>query len=426
MRILFISASPIQNENSIGNTFLNLFSGMDDVEIASVCTKTGKPDLSIFRCFCITEGMIIRNLLGKGAAGVEMDYSSDSILPTPETKTSSSISFVKRSRWTIFFILQDLLWLVGRWKSEQLKKFLKDYQPDIIFTVLSEKKYLNRLILYISNLTNKKLVVYAWDNNYSLKRFCLSPLAWMQHFCNRYYMRKVVKKADKLYVISELQKKDYEKAFKRSCTVITKLEDFSEPAPIKTCFSYPLKMVYTGNLYANRWKSLKVLVDVLERINRDTTKVQLNIYTATSLPKTIQKDLERDGTSYFRGCVSQNEIKKIQKDADILVYTEPTDFKNSLTVRQSFSTKIVDYFKSARPIVAVGSKKVASIKYILEQECAIVADNEQELYEKLSSVIDDNQQLQTYAMKSYMCGRRNHDKKQQAELHQILIELAEM
>ena len=71
MRILFISASPIQKEISIGNTVLNLFSDMDDVEFASVCTRPGKYDPLISRCFCITEKMLIRNLLGKGTAGEE-------------------------------------------------------------------------------------------------------------------------------------------------------------------------------------------------------------------------------------------------------------------------------------------------------------------------------------------------------------------
>ena len=60
MRILFISASPIQKEISIGNTFLNLFSDMEDVEFASVYTRAGKSDLSISRGFCITEKMLIK------------------------------------------------------------------------------------------------------------------------------------------------------------------------------------------------------------------------------------------------------------------------------------------------------------------------------------------------------------------------------
>lgn len=427
MRILFISASPIQKEISIGNTFLNLFSGMMDVEFASVCTRTGKPDPAISRCFCITEKMLVRNLIGKGTAGAEQSCTPVGSDSSTNASESDAARFAKKKRWQIFFLAQNLLWRIGRWKSGQLREFIDDYQPDILFTVLSEKIYLNRLVLHIKKITNKKLVVYAWDNNYSLKRLSFSPFGWIGHFCNRRYMKKVAKKADKLYVISDLQKTDYEKVFRKPCTVITKAEDFSEAPPLKTAFSAPLQMVYTGNLYANRWKSLGMLVNVLERINRNGTKVQLYIYSATPLTAAMKTAMEREGTSFLMGCVSSSEVARIQRDADMLVLAEPTDLKNRLTVRQSFSTKIVDYLKAARPIVAVGPKDIASAKHLMNHDCAIVADNEQELYEKISSVIDNAEQLQAYAVRAYMCGRSNHDKsQQQAMLRQDLFELTQM
>ena len=51
MRVLFISSSPIRKDISIGNTFLNVFDGMEDVECASICTKFGMPDQLVSRCF---------------------------------------------------------------------------------------------------------------------------------------------------------------------------------------------------------------------------------------------------------------------------------------------------------------------------------------------------------------------------------------
>lgn len=423
MRILFISASPIQKEISIGNTFLNLFSNMEDVEFASVCTRTGMPDISISRCFCITEKMLINNLMRKGKAGEEKKFFSTAI----KNNNSNTVCFIKKKRWSIFFFAQNLIWTVGRWKSKELSDFIKDYDPDILFTVFSNKIYLNRLILHISKITNKKLIVYAWDNNYSLKRLSFSIVDWIGHFFNRHYMRKVAKKADILYVISNLQKNDYEKAFHKPCTVITKAENFSEAPLMKTSFSIPLRMVYTGNLYANRWKSLKMLVDVLERINKSGTKVELYIYTATPITKAMSKALNRKGISHLMKPVSAQEVVEIQNEADILVLAEPTDLKNRLIVRQSFSTKIVEYFKVARPIVAIGSKNIASFQHLLNNNCAIVADNEQELYDKLSRVINDLEQLNFYAEQAYMCGRRNHDKKQQKEmLQRDLLRLMEM
>lgn len=418
MRILFVSASPIQKEISVGNTFLNLFSDMENVEFASICTRPGTPDPMISRCFCITDKMLARQLLGKGTAGAEVTCSPSASQDRPKTNESNATRFAKTKRWSIFFLVQNLLWTVGRWKTPQLKAFIDDYQPDVIFTVFSDKIYLNRLILHVAECANKRLFVYAWDNNYSLKRLRFSPFGWIGHLCNRRYMRKVAKKADKLYVISEVQKTDYEKAFHKPCTVITKAEDFSEEPQIKDTFSAPLQMVYTGNLYANRWKSLGMLANVLARMNQDGVKAQLRIYSATPLTEAMKKTLEKEGTSFLMGCVSAGEVEHIQKAADILVLAEPTDLKNRLTVRQSFSTKIVDYLKAARPMIAIGPKQIASMKHLLDHDCAIVADNEQELYEKLSAVLDGTQQLREYATRAYMCGRSKHDKKQQKAILQ--------
>jgi hypothetical protein len=371
--------------------------------------------------------MLIRNLLGKGPAGMACKCLPD-LEQEKDTSSKSTIKrFAKTRRWSIFFFIQNLLWRVGRWKSPQLREFVEEYQPDVVFTPLSDKIYLNRLIFHIAKLANASLFVYAWDNNYSLKRLVFSPLDWIGHFCNRHYMRKVVKKADKLYVISDVQKVDYEKAFRKSCTVITKAEDFSGEPQYKTVFSSPLQLVYTGNLYANRWKSLGELVNALVRINQGGTKVQLRIYTATPLTEPMKKALCKKGTSFLMGSVPASEIARIQSEADMLVHAEALDLKNRLTVRQSFSTKIVDYLKAARPIIVVGPKGVASVKYFIDYNCAIVADNEKELYEKLSAVIDDKQQLYEYAARAYFCGRMNHDKRQQeAVLNRDLRKLKEM
>lgn len=423
MRVLFISASPIQKEISIGNTFLNVFSGVENVEFAGICTREGTPDPAVSRCYCITEKMLIRSLCGKGAAGAEIACSPTASVEAPKVEDNTA-RFVKTKRWNIFFLMQNLLWTLGRWKTTSLKAFVEDYQPDVIFTVLSEKIYLNRLILHIAAITGKKLMVYAWDNNYSLKRLSFSPFDWIGHFCNRRYMRKVAKKADKLYVISEVQKTDYEKAFRKPCTVITKGEDFSADPPVKTTSASPMRLVYTGNLYANRWKSLGMLASALERVNRNGVRAQLHIYSATPLTEAMKKALEIDGTSMLMGRVSSDEVERIQKEADILVHAEATDLKNRLTVRQSFSTKLVDYFRMARPIVAVGPKDIASIKYLVDYDTAVTADNEQELFEKLSVLLKDDRLRQEYAVRAYLCGRANHDKRRISQLlQQDLTEL---
>ena len=419
MKILFVSSSPLNKEISIGNTFINLFKDMDDVELASIYTRTGSPDKEISQAFCITEKMLIKNLIKKTPVGVCVE--SKELGKTPKVQNTKKeqgiINFIKSCRWTLFFWLQNFVWRIGRWKSPELERFVEEYNPDVIFTVLSGSPFLNQLIFHITKLTNKKLVLYAWDNNYSLKQFMLSPLRWINHFINRSSMRKIVKKADFFYVISDVQKTDYEKSFKKECKILTKSADFSGNPPIKADYNQPLQLVYTGNIGLNRWRSLSEIANVLEKINKDGVKAQLRIYTGNTLTDKMNNALNIGESSIVMGSVSADEVIKIQSNADMLVHIESKDLKNKLIVRQSFSTKIVDYLKSARPILAYGPKDVASIDHLIKNDCAIVADNENELYEKLLATIDDKGTLNLLAEKGYECGKKHHN---EADINKML------
>ena len=407
MRILFVSASPIKKELSIGNTFLNLFEGMEDVEMASICTRAGAPDPKISRCFCITEKMLVKNILKRTEVGTELEIKE--ITEVPDTK-GKSIDFAKKYRFTVFFWLQDLIWKLGKWKSKKFNNFITEYDPDVVFTVMSNSVYLNNLILHTKKISGKKLVVYAWDNNYSLKQFMFSPFRWLKLLIDRSSMRKVAKASDLLYVISDVQRNDYNKAFKKECKLLTKSADFTQTPSLKEAYNKPLELVYTGNIALNRWKSLAHIANVLEKINANEIKAQLKIYTGTAVTKKMSKALNKGNSSFIMGSVTSDKVKEIQNNADMLVHVEALDLKSKLVVRQSFSTKIVDYLASARPILAYGPKDVASIDHFVMNDCAIVADNENELYEKLSSVIDHHNKLDELSLKAYECGKKHHNK----------------
>lgn len=404
--------SPLKKEISVGNTFINLFKDMEDVELASVYARAGVPDVEISKAFCITEKMIVRNLFGKAPAGVCVEErNTEQKVSKDSNEKKGLMNFVKSSRWTIFFWMQKFVWNIGKWKSSELKNFVEEYNPDIIFTVLSDSSFLNKLILHIKAISNKPLVLYAWDNNYSMKRLMFSPLKWIDHFMNRCMMKKTAKNADLMYVISDVQKQDYEKAFDRECKVLTKGHDFLEQPENKTP-NKPLKLVYTGNVGMNRWKALSHVVNVLEKINANDDKAQLEIYTGNEISKRMKKALEKGNSCSLMGAVSSAEVAEIQKNADILVHVESTDLKNRLLVRQSFSTKLVDYFHQGKCIVAYGPKDVASISHLEKNDAAVVADNEKELEYKLRQIVEAPDMLLKYGKNAWECGKKNHNSKE--------------
>lgn len=418
MKILVLSSTPWASNNSFGNSFDNIFEGIEDIEIANVYCKYGKPDTTLAsRFFQITEKSMLKNLKNpKVPSGQEVisDKSASSDAAEPK-----GADLARKKRWTVMFWVRDLIWQIGRWKSPQLKRFIDDFQPDIIFQPVYYVRHMNRIASFIKKYTGVPMYGYVSDDVYTLKQFSLSPFYWINRFLCRAKVRKVVKQCEILYTISEIQRSEYEKIFKVPCKVLTKSANFDEAPEPKKEYNKPLQLVFTGNIGTNRWKSLAIIAESLKEINENGVKAEMKIYTGTPMTEEMKATLNIEGCSQVMGFVPSSEIPKIQSDADMLIHVESSDLKSRLAVRQSFSTKIVDYLKIARPIIAVGPKNVASIEHLIRNDCAIVADNKPELIEKLDEVISDNNKLTEIALKGYECGKKYHNK---ADYNKMLLQ----
>lgn len=418
MKILVLSNTPWTNDNSFGNSFGNIFEGLEDVEIASIYCNYGKPNTKLVsRFFQITEKSMLRNLKNsKVPSGQEvfMDESASSDVAEPK-----GADLARKKRWVVMFWARDFIWQIGRWKSPQLKSFIDDFKPDIIFQPVYYVRHMNRIASFIKQYTDVPMYGYVSDDVYTLKQFSMSPFYWINRFLCRAKVKKVVKQCEILYTISEIQRSEYERIFKVPCKVLTKSANFDEVPAIKKEYNKPLQLVFTGNIGTNRWKSLAIIADSLKEINKNGVKAEMKIYTGTPMTEEMKNALNIEGCSQVMGFVSSSEIPTIQSEADILIHVEASDLISKLTVRQSFSTKIVDYLKIARPILAVGPKDVASIEHLIRNDCAIVADNKDELIEKLNEVINDNNKLTEIALKGYECGKKHHNK---ADYNKMLSE----
>lgn len=413
MKILFVTKAPVNKSISSGNTFLNVFEGISDVECASVFMSNGLPDTCIKKAFRITEKMILKRLLlrSKTVGDEELKrYSGENVMD------NHAVRFAKKNRWTIFFWLQNLIWSFPVWKSGKLKTFLDEYQPDVIVSLLNDSQPMNRLVRYIVQYTKKPLMLYAWDDNYTVKSVGKSILKRLWRLRCRVSMRKTIKISSKLYVISKIQKQDFELWFGKDCKILTKSADFSRSPLLKQEYGKPLQLIYTGNIGLNRWKSLHLIVQALRRLNEEGTKAVLRIYTGNYCDETVKAALNVENCSRLMGSVSAEEVKTLQEEADILVHVESLDKADCAKIRQSFSTKLVDYFKATRPILAVGPDGIASMEHLKENDCAMTAKDVDTIYRHLVAVTENPRLLNTFALKAYECGKSCHDKQAMSAL----------
>ncbi len=412
MRVMLISASPINMQTSIGNTFLNVLAGLDGVELFSIYTRSGFPDFKYIReALVVSEiglikSIISRDYIANKITKADTDSSDDRI------KNSRLEGFAKKHSSDVLRIAKNVVWKFTSWRKCGIKEFIKEVDPEIIFTLFCSDTEVNDLILYTKMNSNAKLVLYAWDDNYSWCKFSANPVLWISKIFSRRKMRKVFKLSSKMYVISDLQKQDYEKKFKKALTVLTKGAVFEKGIKINHSINTVLQLRYTGNIGNGRWKTLALIVDVLKKINKNEIKAQLQIYSATPITKKIRQALECDNISDFMGNVSSDKIPCIQNEADVLIHVESFEKKEKSLVRQSFSTKIVDYLAMAKCILAAGPADVASIDYLMKNDAAVVATSKNEIEDKLMMLIEHPDLIAQYGEKAWECGKRNHNIKE--------------
>ena len=249
---------------------------------------------------------------------------------------------VQKLRWQIFFWGRDLIWKIGRWKSPELKAFLDEFQPDLIFQPVYYSSHLNDIAQFIKAYTGVPMVGYISDDCYTLRQFHLSPLYWIDRLWKRQKVKATIEQCELLYVISQIQKEEYEQIFTPPCKILTKCADFSAP-PVWDTEGETLKLLYAGNLGAGRWKSLALVAKAVARLRKEGFSVTLDTYSATPQTAAMQNALQRSGCT-LHGPVSYGEVQVLQREADVLLHVEGLSLKSRLAVHQSFSTKLVDYF----------------------------------------------------------------------------------
>lgn len=415
MNILVVTRSAWRNDNNTGNTMTNLFSGMTDNNIYSLCLRSQQSQNEIQTMgFNVSEQQMLKYWKNKGVIGEKYINNGRNV----ETEEKKMYEMAKKKPMRLLWFFREIIWSISPWENERLVDYIKEIKPDLIFMSVFGCWYPHKVLRFIKKYTNAKVVLFHADDNYTLKQYSLSPVYWLYRFNLRKWVKNSVVLSDMNYAISYIQKKEYEKIFKKEFRILYKGQSF-EKRPEYDVKNEPLKLVYTGNLSLGRYKSLSMIGKAISEINRNQIKVQLDIYTLTPLSGEMRRALDIKDAVNLMGGVPNSEISKIQEAADVLVHVEAFDLKNKLAVRQSFSTKIVDYLAKGKCILAVGPDDVSSIDYFIQNDAAIVADSVSKIKNKLEKILCNRDLIREYGNKAWECGRTNHQlDKIQKELYE--------
>lgn len=410
MRILVLS-NEVWNDRINGNNVTsNWFEGMD-AEFANIYASPDEPlNNCCQRYYQITDSMMLKSILKGIKAGKVLpvrEYKTYNREAAAEAEPKKLYGFLKSISGPFLRFVREELWLLGKYDVSGMKSFIDEFQPDVIFSERMASCKMLRLEKIVSQLTDAPMYAFTGDDEYSLKQLSFSPFFWVNRFMVRRRLRENVKKYKIYYTLSEEQGEYYEKIFGCKCKLLQKCGSFDGDMKKRTVGN-PIRMIYAGKFYCNRWKMLGDIADALREINKDSVKMILEIYTKDK-PTEKQNELLNDGrSSFIRGGVSQVELTEKYKQADIALHVESLDLKNRLATRYSFSTKIIDCIFSGCAVIAYCWDQHSGLTYLKKKDAAICVSNSDEMKNAITEICQNPQIVSAYSQRAMDCGKQYH------------------
>ncbi len=418
-KVLVVSTNAWRDNTGI-NTLIEFFKCWNSERIAQIYTKTALPNTSVCnRFFRISENAVMKSVFKRKIQTGQVvenqpDTGKKDAASSQEQKLYATTgSFVR----ACLSLCREFVWKLGKWKTQELDRFLEDFDADVLYIPVYPTIYMGRIQKYVIQKAKKPVVCYLADDNYTYQAVGKNPISLLYRYILRKYIRFIVEHSQKVMVIAPKQKEEYDRIFGVDSLVMTKGIDFEEP-PCERELHFPIQMVYTGKLIIGRWKSLAAIADALGEINKDELKMELSIYTTDTLSEEQRKALNKNGCS-VKGALTLSEVRMVQSQADILVFVESLEEKYKNAARLSFSTKITDYLKSGKCIFAIGDGGIAPIDYFNRYDSAVTAVSYEEIGDKLQMLVNHPEMIADYARKGYECGVEHHER---SKMNQLLTD----
>lgn len=413
MKILLITAEE-WNDYVYGNGVLtNWFTGFD-AEFAQIYTSPGLPNNKVCsKYFQIDERQMVKSLYSNTKAGREVkmptnEQEQDAAKCNAQRKGIYGI-FKKLSLWmhTPIVMLQDFIWMTGRYDKAALQRFIDGYKPDVVFCPQLGNPKMWRLEKLVKGMTDVPFVAFTGDDEASYQQVSKSPLFWLRRWYCHNGLKNSVKIFSHYFMHSKEQAQDYTNEYGVPTSTLYKCGVFSNEF-VKKSVGSPIRLVYAGRLYCNRWKTLAEIGKALHEINKHGERMVLDIYTQEALTNEQRKALSPENSVYMKGSVNPQQLKEVYRNADIALHVESMDKKNRLATRVSFSTKVIDLMASSCAILAVCWNRHCGYQYLRDNDAAFCVDNYSDILPMLQRIVDNPSLVQNYAQKAYECGRKNH------------------
>ncbi len=406
---MLVLSVPAWNSRVGANMWQTLLEQYNPDNIAVISLREEYPNSKVSNhYFTISENRVLKSILrrklktGYIVERMEKEQeASEDLIEHNERyrKMSAKRSYVK-------LMARELVWKLGHWKSTELESFILEFNPDVILYSMEGYIHFSRICRYVIKKTGAKAIGYFWDDNFTYKKEKGIGFKCFRFF-QRKSLKKLVKKTDAFWAISEMTKIEADETFGIDCTVLTK--PLRKPPVLSQSVHNPIKILYTGNLQIGRASSLVKIVQALKRVNSKNIYFELDVYTQTRLQESVMQNISCE-FCHIHEAIAQDKVFELQNDADILLFLEDIDGKYARSARLSFSTKITDYLSTGKCIFAAGCLDTAPMQYLSANNAAIVATTVSEMLEWFEKIKSTPQLPIEYSKNACECAIKNHNK----------------
>ena len=406
MRVLVLSNIEWSDSNAFGNTMTNLFSGISDIELASLYRRSSLPANNVCKKYYkISVSSVLKKFFSPEKIGAYFEADGNESVNVNITKNVDSekkaISFIHKFKLNnILYFAEDLLFATKRWENERFKSFINDFKPDIVFSFAKASK---THLLFIN--TVKKYIPDCKCVSFIVDDICSA----FKSKTHKKIIAEQLQKAARVYAITPSLKRKYEELFGIEIDILTKGCDFT--LPVKEKNSLVKTMVYAGNLLYGRDKTLIELGRAIKAHNDNSEhNLLLKIYSPTIVDESVKNAMNVSGASEYMGAKPYNEIVEILNEADIALHVESFDEQQQEIVKHSFSTKITDCMQSGSVLFSIGPDGLASIEAAKNIDGAFCATNSEEIVSAIEKIAvcdlyDNAKRIRAYALEHFAVDR---------------------
>lgn len=389
-RILIIGHNVLDKRTAFGKTLISFFKNWGSDSLAQLYFHSEVPTSDICNnYFRITDTDVFNNVIkrrkltGKSFGAAEIDETRTT--SRTDTGIKSKIYSFGRRRSSLIYIARNFIWRKAKWFSDELKKWITDFSPEVIFFAAGDYAFAYDITYKIAEEYNIPVVMYCCDDYYINRANLRSFFSKTVYKNLMKSVNRCMEKTNSVITICDKMTEAYKMLFDKPIhTVYTGYSELGKPCENKT-----KSVVYLGNLGFKRYESLVDIGRALKKISSEKGEdIKLDVYSAENRCKVL-KHLNAKNGIVFHGAVGSDEVKQIIAESTLVVHVESFKKKNIRKVEYSVSTKIADLLASGTCVFAYGPEKIASMEYLVENFAAITVTNKKELRKTLKNALSD-------------------------------------